>query len=303
MNHRAMASTSKLHASHETREARANPDRGGLSIETATPNETSIVPGARIRLFQRSRAFTLTELLVIMALIALLAALSLAAISGAKKSARNVVCCSNLKQYGLALAQFVNDVHSYPLHFNPGLEGNRLWLAAIFKERMPLDYPRNSQERDKGVFHCPALGSRPTDVSKNRGYFSYGYNRMGIVDPRDSSWWGLGGQGAVASGLSPVPEAMVLAPARMLAVGDGLVGWDGLINDGSLSLDRTKPPYPASESTLRVAKRHNGKANAVFCDGHVSSLSLEALFMKRDAGSLSLWNRDNKEHLERMALR
>lgn len=69
-----------------------------------------------ITIRKRSHGFTLIELLVVISIIATLASMLMPTFSRAREQARKIVCMSNLKQMGLAMAMYLSDNDSgYPI--------------------------------------------------------------------------------------------------------------------------------------------------------------------------------------------
>jgi len=111
---------------------------------------------------------TLVELLVVLAIIAIMAALLLPAGHSAIEEARRVECQNNLRQVGLATLLYAKD-HDGALPMSSVLDGPHPALVAALK-----DYIGNP-----GVYFCPAEASpdrvfTPENVDAGRiGYFYY----------------------------------------------------------------------------------------------------------------------------------
>jgi prepilin-type processing-associated H-X9-DG protein/prepilin-type N-terminal cleavage/methylation domain-containing protein len=258
--------------------------------------------------------FTLVELLVVIAVSAVLASLLLPALHKARSKAHSAVCKSNLHQYGLALRIYIDQGRLYPSWNKPGsfiivATQEPLWTevmknAGVLKDREartlvcpvkpPVDKLNVSVDGVGLMLYSVVPGTFSTNLStRGYGYNAAGYNHQGF---------GLAGM-TVLDGAG-VPEAEVKVPSDMIAIGDALFGTLATyvvptVTD--LARADSATGYGFEAGTLAQVhqgsvRMHDGRANVLFCDGHVESSRFQTLFFDSDDASLRRWNRDNDPH-------
>ena len=229
-------------------------------------------------------------------------------------------CLNNLRQLSIAQEQFLSEHHGYPFveeNFNPPngfpKEG---WGDALgpYVGGNRLNTNRKPWQ-SAGLFHCPAANppSCPT-FPEGIVYIDYGYNSAGTSRLFDtngslglSPWTGSSTPHSAPLPVAPfeanqpVRESQIASPPDMIAIGDGFVGNSRFIADAS-GLWRSaglRQDYPPG-SSRRAYARHQGKAEVVFCDGHVENPRLQTLFGDDSDSALRRWNRDHQPHRERL---
>jgi type II secretory pathway pseudopilin PulG len=160
-----------------------------------------------------SQGTTLVELLVVISIIALLAALLMPALGRAKSVAKQTLCQSQLRQWGVAFGAYAGDTDYYP-HIDgldrqgddepvlpPDVADYFGWvdlLPPLMGEKRWRDYEPWQHPQTRTIFQCPSAKLAPDQLYKYRprrdGYFSYAMNSCLELDencwhhPEDTRW-------------------------------------------------------------------------------------------------------------------
>jgi prepilin-type processing-associated H-X9-DG protein/prepilin-type N-terminal cleavage/methylation domain-containing protein len=251
-------------------------------------------------------AFTLTEMLVVIAIIGILAALLLPTLSAAKARAKRIQCVHNLHQLGVGLQVILENNHGYPVMAtatNGGYPEKGIpwftWVHMLEREGLGIAKPEPDFFQ-KGVWLCPSARWSPRTLNGPVSPAYYGYNRCGIIPPpamNATNDFGLQGHhNADLHIVTPIQESEVAVPSDMMAIGDSF--------DGSVEFTRGKlgEGTPADDMLTcgNTLTRHQAKANVVFCDGHVESPTLRFLFQDTSDAALVRWNRDHLPRRDRL---
>ena len=179
------------------------------------------------------RAFTLVEVLVVVAVIAILAALLLPALSRGKERARRARCAANLRQVALATFMYVDDHEdTFPIQPEDGLA-----VVAVgghgtnfYDQLMPyLTQP--------GVWVCPSTKAEPGELMS--------YHMNGLI--------------ITTNGFR---QSRIRRPSDTLLIGEsGGTRW----NQAYL-----RPDHSGDYLYDRPQLTHSGGGNATFADGHVT---------------------------------
>ena len=260
----------------------------GHKIQTPKPR------GSKEQITMRTRhAFTLLELLIVVAIIAVLAALLLVAVQRARMAADRVTCARPCRQIGVAMGVYQLTKGAFPqvrlcpdtpndiYCFNAGGEGsstgpNEQWWApydnrasVISTSILDINYVNANAknwilwpyvEKNGKVFKCPD----GVEVRKDHPDYgkplqiSYGMNHIGSA-PSAGGPFGPSGQ-KLANFTYPAASVMLV--------------WDHAHTPDCSNIGNPRTPaVPYVDSqTIHYPQRHGGVYNVLYCDGHVAPM-------------------------------
>jgi prepilin-type N-terminal cleavage/methylation domain-containing protein/prepilin-type processing-associated H-X9-DG protein len=220
------------------------------------------------------RGFTLIEILVVIAILAVLMAILFPVFARAREKARQTSCLSNLKQLSLAEGMYRSDWDGSCLPMYIAAGGRWWWMILLEpyrKNLQVLDCPSCSSR-----FWCPGgVSSDPCEGGDWRRYVGgYGYNWYTAPgkpgNPTDywdqGQWLWIG-------------EASVQYPAEVVTFADSgcvVFGWCDSDSEYPESWwrDPNQDNVPRGGVSL---KRHLDRINCAFFDGHAKAIKQEQL--------------------------
>jgi prepilin-type N-terminal cleavage/methylation domain-containing protein/prepilin-type processing-associated H-X9-DG protein len=204
--------------------------------------------------YPRRRAFTLIELLTVIAIIGILAAIIIPTVGKVRATAQNAKCASNLRQLAMGANLYASDNKGL---LQPGLCN---WKEVL----KPYISTLNNWTINVGVGNCPAQIETSDPAAQ-----SYAWN--GVIDDKeykDSQW---------KRKVSAPP-----VPSRVILVGE-------MIESQNVCLS---PSNGGLSWGAKVSSRHGAKANFAFADSSVRSIDpklTEGTALPGSEGNLWQW--------------
>lgn len=216
---------------------------------------------------QRNRAgFTLVELLVTIAIIAVLAAILLPTLSRSKMAARRAQCASNLRQLALATRMYWDENNDACFPYVTGMTNGGVlywfgWIQDGAEGQRAFDITQSAlfpHLRAKGAEQCPSLDTLFSQFKAKAigAAYGYGYNLHLSSMP----------------GQSPVKISAIRNPGQLALFADA-----AQVNTWQAPASRENPMleewYYIDENLSQPNGhfRHEQRANVAFCDGHVDT--------------------------------
>lgn len=197
------------------------------------------------RIQDHRRGFTLIELLVVVSIVALLIALLLPTLRGARDAARSVQCLSQEKQIGIACVIYANDYE-------------RIWPSTKLGDfnwaQIMVDHFKAGQDVSP-MLRCPAQQAKAVwAAGEERAY----------------------AQNAVLAENKWVDEDLVTTPAEQLYVVESALNaideYNYSVDKNATIIGKWMSDGPGKPNKQEVYTVHNGQPNFLYMDGRAETL-------------------------------
>jgi len=241
--------------------------------------------------------FTLVELLVVIAMITFLLAISVSVLRGLRRQAKALGCISNIRQVTLDLIMYETDNETFPYGFRDSRDPPLGELVGDpSKDRVGwwwFHLMEGYADTKKEILHCPSKSLNNPSLSDSILYGNYGVNRSICKDAGSI-------QSQTESAGAPLCKDEIPQPSRTLLIMDcgySITSWWHATDVPPVSLDGTrgvdtayipglainedKQLLPGQERDAIDGRHPNKKVNVAFVDGSVTRMQVDGLFVQK----------------------
>ena len=206
--------------------------------------------------------FTLIELLIVIAIIAILAAMLLPALNNVRERAKSMTCISNIKTFGFSVIAYCDNYNDFmPRAGTYKVDGYGFWHQAFAALKL-INAPVPTSKKSHKIFLCPSepmerIGTTVDSVWNTYKGTAYGMNRYLSVS------YAAGASGSESTPYEYRKITQAKWTSQTCSIGDKWI--------------HPTIPSPAVQAEIRPryyvpGERHNGKWNYATLDGGVKSL-------------------------------